>query len=139
MIARPFLTDCLWLQTALGVLYLKMPMPNPDGLPGIRMKFTPNWARSPHQLLLTHIEREYQDLPDQPCLFQFLTPDRLAIQFPSPRVVEDEAGNPKMAPPVRAVTMGGDAHMERVVLDRVVAVDDGGAVAEAAAKEGREL
>ena len=127
----------------------------------MRMKFTTNWARSPHQLDLVHIEREFNHLPDQPCIFHFLSDDRLAIQFPMTRVEEDKDGNVVAAPSVRVrepqcfqshcavrcavrlgplsrsivqpshctwclgwnaqpSRMGGDAHMERVVLSRVV-------------------
>jgi hypothetical protein len=106
--------------TALGLLYIKTPssLRNPANLPGMRMKYSVNWARSPHELRLVHIEHEYKHLPEQPCIFEFISPDLLAIQFPSPRVVEDEEGNFVLGAPVQAVRMGGDVHMERVVLSR---------------------
>ena len=88
--------------TAHGVVYIKVPSVKfPGGLPGMRLRFSTNWARSPHQLDFVHLEREFQHLPDQLCLFEFLSPDMLAIQFPMPRVEEDAEGNVVPAQPVR--------------------------------------
>lgn len=84
--------------TALGVVYIKVPVKLPGNLPGIRMKFSTNWARSPHQLDLVHIEHDFNHLPDQPCLFEFTSADQLTIQFPSRHV--DEHGK-QTARPVR--------------------------------------
>ena len=88
--------------TAHGVVYIKVPSVNfPGGLPGMRMRFSTNWAPSPHHLDFVHLEREFRHLPDQPCLFEFLSPDTLAIQFPMHRVEEDAEGNVAAAHPVR--------------------------------------
>ena len=120
--------------TELGLVYIKIPLRNEANLPGIRMRYVPSWGKEPHELLLTHIEPEYVDLPQQPCLFEFMGVDLLAIQFPQFTTVQAPNGDTVAGPLVQAEEMGGDGHKERVALRRMQGTgygeDDDGAFAQ---------
>ena len=119
--------------TEIGLVYIKIPLRNEANLPGIRMRYVPSWGPEPHELLLTHIEPEYTHLPQQPCLFEFMGVDLLAIQFPRMTTVQAPNGDVVAGPLVQAEEMGGDGHKERVALRRVQGTgygeDDDGAFA----------